>query len=69
MTSLADRAHVLRGPLSFSIRGDFQYADHQMRHEILSVTRCCAWHTNLYKIYRMSAIWRLGKCLSDSRQK
>ena len=60
MTSLADRAHVLRGSLSLSIRGDFQHADHQIQHEILSVTGCCEWHTNLYEVYRMSAIWQFN---------
>ncbi len=54
------RSTVGRGPLSFSIRGDFQHADHQIQHEILSVTGCCEWHTNLYEVYRMSAIWQFN---------
>jgi hypothetical protein len=30
------------------------------KHEILSVTGCCAWHTNLYEVYRMSAMWQFN---------
>jgi hypothetical protein len=48
------RSAVFLDPRRFPTRGSSD------KHEILSVTGCCAWHTNLYEVYRMSAMWQFN---------